>query len=88
MRYRCNLCGKSVTSELPDDSIIRALLVCPECMEARRIVFPDDDDPDPEAIRRRAAEISAEMEIRRRAAEISAEMEKRIRMIAKALPRL
>lgn len=33
MRYPCYTCGKSVTSELPDDSIIRAALTCPECLE-------------------------------------------------------
>ena len=33
MRYVCHFCGKSVTSELPDDSVIRALMVCPECFE-------------------------------------------------------
>lgn len=42
MRYPCFLCGKSVTSELPDDSVIRACLVCPECIEARRVTFPDE----------------------------------------------
>lgn len=33
MRYLCWFCGKSVTSELPDDSVIRATLICPECLE-------------------------------------------------------
>jgi len=42
MRYPCYFCGKSVTSELPDESVIRALLICPECIEAKRILFPDD----------------------------------------------
>lgn len=32
MRYGCYHCGKSVTSELPDDSVIRAVLICPECI--------------------------------------------------------
>ena len=44
MRGWCWFCEKSVTSELPDDTVIRALLVCPECIGAQRIVFPDDDD--------------------------------------------
>lgn len=39
MRYPCHFCGKSVTSELPDDSVIRALLVCPECIEAQRVII-------------------------------------------------
>ena len=42
MRYPCYICGKSVTSELPDDSTIRALLVCPECIEQGRVRFPFD----------------------------------------------
>lgn len=33
MKYACWHCGKSVTSELPEDSVIRAILVCPECVE-------------------------------------------------------
>jgi len=32
MRYYCQYCSKSVTSELPDDSVIRATLICPECL--------------------------------------------------------
>jgi len=43
MRYHCYFCGKSVTSELPNDSIIRAVLICPECIEAKRVIIPDDD---------------------------------------------
>jgi DNA-directed RNA polymerase subunit RPC12/RpoP len=42
MRYHCYFCGKSVTTELPDDSVIRAVLVCPECIEAKRILLPED----------------------------------------------
>lgn len=34
MRHPCYGCGKSVTSEMPDDSVIRAVLICPECMPA------------------------------------------------------
>jgi len=32
MRYYCQYCHKSVSSELPDDSVIRATLICPECL--------------------------------------------------------
>jgi hypothetical protein len=46
MRYYCNFCYKSVTSELFDDSVIRAILVCPECIEARRIIIPELAEPD------------------------------------------
>lgn len=35
MRYPCFYCGKSATSELPDDSVIRAILECPECIESQ-----------------------------------------------------
>jgi len=44
MRYICHFCGKSVTSELPDDSIVRAMLVCPECIGAGRVHIPEDPD--------------------------------------------
>jgi hypothetical protein len=45
MRYGCWCCHKSVSSELPDDSIIRAVLVCPECIEQGRVTFPEDRTP-------------------------------------------
>lgn len=38
MRYYCYTCGKSVTSELPSDSVIRAILVCPECIGDNKVV--------------------------------------------------
>lgn len=44
MRYYCWFCGKSVTSELIDDSIIRAILVCPECIQAKKIIIPEVPD--------------------------------------------
>ncbi len=47
MRYCCYFCSKSVTSELPDDSVIRALLICPECIEAgngKILVVPNQKD--------------------------------------------
>jgi hypothetical protein len=34
MRLRCFFCGKSVSNEVPDDTIVRACLECPECIEA------------------------------------------------------
>ena len=33
MRYHCHMCGESVTSELPEDAVIRAALICPECLQ-------------------------------------------------------
>ncbi len=38
MRYYCWACNKSVTSELPYDSVIRAVLFCPECIESGKHV--------------------------------------------------
>lgn len=32
MRLRCYDCGKPVSTEVPDDTIIRATLHCPECI--------------------------------------------------------
>jgi len=43
MRYHCHSCGKSVTSELPDHSIIRAVMFCPECIEENRVVVVAQD---------------------------------------------
>jgi hypothetical protein len=47
VRYCCYFCFKSVTSELPVKPavIIRAILVCPECIEAGKIKIPGDDKP-------------------------------------------
>jgi DNA-directed RNA polymerase subunit RPC12/RpoP len=45
MRYVCSFCGQSVTSELPDDSVIRAVLVCPECIEAKRVIIVEPIEP-------------------------------------------
>jgi hypothetical protein len=33
MRLFCWYCHKSVSSELPDGTIFRAIAVCPECIE-------------------------------------------------------
>lgn len=35
MRIRCNECGKSISTEVPDETIIRAWIVCPECIEGK-----------------------------------------------------
>ncbi len=59
MRYRCYFCGKSVTSELPDDAVIRALIVCPECMEKGEIIIPEkkkDADSSPNQLRIRSGD--------------------------------
>jgi len=33
VRYHCDYCHKSVTSELDDNAVIRATLICPECLQ-------------------------------------------------------
>lgn len=34
MVIRCNVCGKPVTQDLPDNTVIRAGVICPECLES------------------------------------------------------
>lgn len=33
MRILCNKCGKPVSTEVPEGTIIRAWVECPECVE-------------------------------------------------------
>lgn len=33
MRLTCYECGKSVSTEVSDDTIVRGLIICPECIE-------------------------------------------------------
>jgi len=35
MRLFCIECGKSVSSELPAKTIVRAICICPECIERK-----------------------------------------------------
>ena len=52
MRLFCFGCGKSVSTEVPDETILRACCVCPECIprmmreDAKTILSPADDDDD------------------------------------------
>ena len=32
MRRGCFGCGKVVSTEVPDDTVVRAILMCPECI--------------------------------------------------------
>jgi hypothetical protein len=32
VRLLCTECGRSVSSEIPEDTVVRAVLVCPECV--------------------------------------------------------
>jgi DNA-directed RNA polymerase subunit RPC12/RpoP len=43
MRYYCYFCGKSATSELPADAVVRALIVCPECIGEGKIIIPEHE---------------------------------------------
>jgi hypothetical protein len=33
IQLRCNLCGKVVSSAVPNETVVRAWLECPECIE-------------------------------------------------------
>jgi DNA-directed RNA polymerase subunit RPC12/RpoP len=40
MQLKCNHCGKPVSTEVPDDTVVRASIECPECVERTEdIVF-------------------------------------------------
>lgn len=41
MRLFCNTCYKCVSNEVPDETAIRAALVCPECIAAGKVKFPE-----------------------------------------------
>jgi hypothetical protein len=30
---RCYNCGKTVSTEVPDSTVVRAVVICPECLE-------------------------------------------------------
>lgn len=34
-RLRCNRCGKIVSTPVPESTIVRAWIECPECIEAK-----------------------------------------------------
>ena len=43
MRLQCYFCGKSVSTNAHKDLIVRAILICPECIEAEKVIIPDSD---------------------------------------------
>jgi hypothetical protein len=49
MRLFCFFCGKSVSTEVPDETILRAVCVCPECIprtlreDVSSILTPKDE---------------------------------------------
>jgi len=46
VRFHCYGCGKSVTSELPDGSVLRAIAICPECLEGGVVSFREAEETD------------------------------------------
>lgn len=42
MRIHCISCGKSVSTEVDDETIIRAIVTCPECYEKEHAVEEED----------------------------------------------
>lgn len=52
MRLVCFGCGKSVSTHVEDDTVVRAVLVCPECVprmirqDARTILSPKGEAAD------------------------------------------
>jgi hypothetical protein len=44
MRLWCWFCGKSVSNEVPEDTVVRAVAICPECIEAGKITFSEDTE--------------------------------------------
>ena len=44
MRLKCYYCYKSVSTEVPDDTIVRALLVCPECIDLGKLTEEEIHD--------------------------------------------
>jgi hypothetical protein len=37
VRLTCNNCGKIVSTEVPDNTVVRACLECPECIEKQYV---------------------------------------------------
>jgi hypothetical protein len=33
MRIKCNICGKDVSTEVPEGTVVRAWIECPECTQ-------------------------------------------------------
>jgi hypothetical protein len=42
MKLRCFSCGKSVSTTVPDNTVLRAILTCPECIEANQATTTGD----------------------------------------------
>jgi len=33
MRLKCHYCGEAASSEVPEETVVRAILICPACIE-------------------------------------------------------
>ena len=40
MRLCCYFCGKWASNEVPEETVVRGVVVCPECIEAGRVKIP------------------------------------------------
>lgn len=47
VRLLCYFCGKSVSTPADKETVIRALLVCPECVESGCIYIPEPENRKP-----------------------------------------
>lgn len=43
MRLKCHLCAKSVSTEVPTHTTVRAFIECPECMSKRCMWTLEED---------------------------------------------
>lgn len=42
MKLKCNKCGKSVSTEVPETTIVRGWIECPECIEKSEELLLDE----------------------------------------------
>jgi len=47
MRLHCLMCGRIVSTEVPDNTVVRAWIECPECLEAEGADVIEDAQEDP-----------------------------------------
>lgn len=51
MRIFCWFCHKSVSTELPEETVFRAIAVCPECIEKQEdFVLKEGNETDKELL--------------------------------------
>ena len=42
MRLFCWICGKSVSTELDKETVVRAVCICPECIGEKKVLFMEE----------------------------------------------